>query len=210
MAGAGPGVVTGSPTFCRRQDMDKVLLVTGASRGIGAATARLAAQGTAGRWRSTTPPTRWPPTRWCASSAPVVAPAISGAGRRGRRGAGAAHVRAVDAKLGRLTGLVNNAGVVDVPARLDEMSLARWRRMFDINVIGSLLCAREAVRRMSTATAAPAAPSSTCPARRLAAGRAGRIRGLCRRQGRHRQLHHRPGQGSRRPRASASTPCARA
>jgi NAD(P)-dependent dehydrogenase (short-subunit alcohol dehydrogenase family) len=42
---------------------------------------------------------------------------------------------------------VNNAGVVDVTARLDEMSVARWRRMFDINVIGSLLCAREAVRR---------------------------------------------------------------
>jgi len=56
----------------------------------------------------------------------------------------------VDAQLGRLAGLVNNAGVVDVTARLDEMSVARWRRMFDINVIGSLLCAREAVRRMST------------------------------------------------------------
>jgi NAD(P)-dependent dehydrogenase (short-subunit alcohol dehydrogenase family) len=56
----------------------------------------------------------------------------------------------IDAKLGRLNGLVNNAGVVDVTARLDEMSVARWRRMFDINVIGSMLCAREAVRRMST------------------------------------------------------------
>jgi NAD(P)-dependent dehydrogenase (short-subunit alcohol dehydrogenase family) len=56
----------------------------------------------------------------------------------------------VDRELGRLSGLVNNAGVVDVAARLDEMSVARWRRMFDINVVGSLLCAREAVRRMST------------------------------------------------------------
>jgi NAD(P)-dependent dehydrogenase (short-subunit alcohol dehydrogenase family) len=56
----------------------------------------------------------------------------------------------IDAKLGRLTGLVNNAGVVDVSARVDEMSLARIKRMFDINVIGSMLCAREAVRRMST------------------------------------------------------------
>ena len=56
----------------------------------------------------------------------------------------------VTAKLGQLNGLVNNAGVVDMTARLDEMSVARWRRMFDINVIGSLLCAREAVRRMST------------------------------------------------------------
>jgi NAD(P)-dependent dehydrogenase (short-subunit alcohol dehydrogenase family) len=56
----------------------------------------------------------------------------------------------IDAKFGRLTGLVNNAGVVDVTARVDEMSVARWKRMFDINVIGSLICAREAVRRMST------------------------------------------------------------
>jgi NAD(P)-dependent dehydrogenase (short-subunit alcohol dehydrogenase family) len=57
---------------------------------------------------------------------------------------------AIDAQLGRLTALVNNAGVVDVTARLDEMSVARLKRMFDINVIGAMLCAREAVRRMST------------------------------------------------------------
>jgi NAD(P)-dependent dehydrogenase (short-subunit alcohol dehydrogenase family) len=56
----------------------------------------------------------------------------------------------VDAKFGRITGLVNNAGVVDVTARVEDMSVARWKRMFDINVIGSLVCAREAVRRMST------------------------------------------------------------
>lgn len=56
----------------------------------------------------------------------------------------------IDAKMGRLQGLVNNAGVVDMTARVDEMSVARWKRMFDINVIGSLICAREAVRRMST------------------------------------------------------------
>jgi NAD(P)-dependent dehydrogenase (short-subunit alcohol dehydrogenase family) len=56
----------------------------------------------------------------------------------------------IDRQWGRLSGLVNNAGVVDVPARLDQMSWQRWRRMFDVNVLGSLLCAREAVRRMST------------------------------------------------------------
>jgi NAD(P)-dependent dehydrogenase (short-subunit alcohol dehydrogenase family) len=56
----------------------------------------------------------------------------------------------VDAKLGRLTALVNNAGVVDMQARVDEMSVARLERMFRINVIGSFVCAREAVRRMST------------------------------------------------------------
>jgi NAD(P)-dependent dehydrogenase (short-subunit alcohol dehydrogenase family) len=55
----------------------------------------------------------------------------------------------IDAKLGRLTALVNNAGVVDVAARVDEMSVARLKRMFDINVVGSFLCAREAVKRMS-------------------------------------------------------------
>ena len=48
-----------------------------------------------------------------------------------------------------LSGLVNNAGVVDLPQRVDEMSLARLRRMFDINILGSVLCAREAVKRMS-------------------------------------------------------------
>jgi NAD(P)-dependent dehydrogenase (short-subunit alcohol dehydrogenase family) len=57
---------------------------------------------------------------------------------------------AVDAQLGRLTGFVNNAGVIDVTARLDEMSVARLKRMFDINVIGAMVCAREAVLRMST------------------------------------------------------------
>jgi NAD(P)-dependent dehydrogenase (short-subunit alcohol dehydrogenase family) len=56
----------------------------------------------------------------------------------------------VKAELGPLQGLVNNAGVIDVYARLDEMSMARWRRMFDINVLGSMLCAREAVLQMST------------------------------------------------------------
>jgi NAD(P)-dependent dehydrogenase (short-subunit alcohol dehydrogenase family) len=129
--------------------MDKVLLVTGGSRGIGAATARLAAQ-----------------AGWAvavnyadnALAADEVVRAIRAAGGRALAVQGDVADEAqvlrmfetVDAKLGRLTGLVNNAGVVDVTARLDEMSVARWRRMFDINVIGSMLCAREAVRRMST------------------------------------------------------------
>jgi NAD(P)-dependent dehydrogenase (short-subunit alcohol dehydrogenase family) len=56
----------------------------------------------------------------------------------------------VDARLGRLTALVNNAGIVDRAQRLDEMSLERLKRMFDVNLLGSFLCAREAVRRMST------------------------------------------------------------
>lgn len=133
--------------------MDKmqghVLLVTGGSRGIGAATARLAAQR---GWAVA--------VNYTANS--LAADEVVRTIRA--EGGNAITVQAdvadeaqvlrmfdkVDAKLGRLTGLVNNAGVVDVSARVDEMSVARWRRMFDINVIGSMLCAREAVRRMST------------------------------------------------------------
>ena len=129
--------------------MDKVLLVTGGSRGIGAASCRLAA---AQGWAVA--------VNYTANSlaADEVVREIRAAG--GRAMAVQADVadeaqvlrmfEQVDAKFGRLTGLVNNAGVVDVTARLEDMSVARWRRMFDINVIGSLICAREAVRRMST------------------------------------------------------------
>jgi NAD(P)-dependent dehydrogenase (short-subunit alcohol dehydrogenase family) len=126
-----------------------VLLVTGGGRGIGAATAVLAArQG----WAVA--------VNYTANS--LAADAVVRAIREGGGSAITAQAdvadetqvlrmfEKVDAKLGRLTGLVNNAGVVDVTARVDEMSAARWKRMFDINVFGSFLCAREAVRRMST------------------------------------------------------------
>src|SRR5690606_6648673 len=58
--------------------------------------------------------------------------------------------QAVDYKFGRLDALVNNAGVVDRKSRVEDMSLDRITRMMRINVIGSILCAREAVKRMST------------------------------------------------------------
>ena len=129
--------------------MEKVLLVTGGSRGIGAATCLLAArQG----WAVA--------VNYTANSlaADELVRQIRAAGGRAMAVqadvANEAQVQRmfeqVDAKLGRLTGLVNNAGVVDVTARVEDMSVARWKRMFDINVIGSLICAREAVRRMST------------------------------------------------------------
>ncbi|MEY4363276.1 MAG: 3-oxoacyl-[acyl-carrier-protein] reductase FabG [Pseudomonadota bacterium] len=129
--------------------MRKVLLVTGASRGIGAATALKAAQK---GWHVAVNYTR------DALAADEVVRQIRAAGGTAMSVQADVSDEAqalrmfeqVDAKLGRIDGLVNNAGVVDVSARVDEMSVARWRRMFDINVIGSMICAREAVRRMST------------------------------------------------------------
>lgn len=128
--------------------LDEVLLVTGASRGIGAATALLAAR------KGYAVAVNFTRNR---EAADHVVRAITGSG--GRAIAVQADVadeaqvlrmfEEVDAKLGRLTALVNNAGVVDKTQRVEEMTLARLKRMFDINVIGSFLCAREAVKRMS-------------------------------------------------------------
>jgi NAD(P)-dependent dehydrogenase (short-subunit alcohol dehydrogenase family) len=129
--------------------MNSILLVTGGSRGIGAAVAVLAAQQ---GWDVAVNYAR------DEAAAKAVAARVRDAGRRAitvradvaDEDAVLAMFNRVDRELGALGGLVNNAGVVDRAARVDAMDVARWRRMFDINVVGSLLCAREAVRRMST------------------------------------------------------------
>jgi NAD(P)-dependent dehydrogenase (short-subunit alcohol dehydrogenase family) len=127
----------------------RTVLVTGASRGIGAACAvRLAAQG----WDVAVNYAR------DAAAAERVAAEIRALGRRalvlqadvGDEAATRAMFAALDAQWGPLGGLVNNAGMVDMQCRFEDMETARWRRMFDVNVMGSMLCAREAVRRMST------------------------------------------------------------
>ena len=126
-----------------------VVLITGGSRGIGAATALAAAR--AGYAVALSFQTD-------GQAAQSVVRAIEVLGGRAmalqadvaQEDGVLAMFAAVDAAWGRLDALVNNAGVVDVASRVDAMSVARLRRMFDTNVLGSFLCAREAVLRMST------------------------------------------------------------
>jgi len=129
--------------------MAKVLLITGASRGIGAETAQLAAA----RGYSL-----------CLNylhSEEAASRLVESLRRDGHHAiAYQANVaveaevdamyRAIDDEFGRLDGLVNNAGILEQQSDLVDMTVDRWRRIFETNVTGSFLCAREAVKRMST------------------------------------------------------------
>src|SRR5256885_13398798 len=120
------------------------MIVTGGSRGIGAATARLGAQrgyAVCVNYRSDRP------------AAEKLAKEIGGiavAADVSREDDVIRLFRQTERSLGRrITALVNNAGVVDLRSRVEDMRVERLQRMFAVNVIGSFLCAREAVKRMS-------------------------------------------------------------
>jgi NAD(P)-dependent dehydrogenase (short-subunit alcohol dehydrogenase family) len=129
--------------------MSRVMLVTGASRGIGAATARLAAQhgyAVCVNYR----------TR--GDEAAAVVRDVESAGARAVAVQADVSVErdvvhlfeTCDRELGVLSALVNNAAILETQTRVDQMDAARLHRVFSTNIVGAFLCAREAVRRMST------------------------------------------------------------
>jgi NAD(P)-dependent dehydrogenase (short-subunit alcohol dehydrogenase family) len=141
--------VVKSDNFSYQSRPPRVMLVTGGGRGIGAATCRLAAE------RGWAVCVNYRSDR---ASAESVAEAINAAG--GKALAVQADVAvelevmrlfdALDRDFGRLDCLVNNAGILERQGRLEDFDAARITRVLAANVTGTLLCAREAVKRMST------------------------------------------------------------
>ena len=130
------------------------MLVTGGSRGIGAATCLMAAK------HGYTVAVNYHSNREAADA--VVAAIEKGGGKALAIQADVADEQdvvrlfaTVDDELGRLTALVNNAGIVDQPAKVADMTSQRVARMMSVNVVGPFLCAREAIRRMGTSYGGP-------------------------------------------------------
>ncbi|MHA6263926.1 SDR family oxidoreductase [Arenibacterium sp. CAU 1754] len=149
--------------------MNRILLVTGASAGIGAATARMAAT------RGYDLVLNYNSDR---AGAEAVASDVRSAGARALVVQAdvadpdqiTAMFGAIDAEFGRLDALVNNAGVVDRTAKVTEFTYDRLRRMFDINVIGAMLVAKEAVLRMQAQGTGGAIVNVSSAAARLGSG----------------------------------------
>ncbi|MEM9265824.1 MAG: SDR family oxidoreductase [Cyanobacteria bacterium P01_F01_bin.13] len=134
--------------------MEQVIVITGGSRGIGAATAYLAAE------RGYAVCVNY---RQNHAAANTVVESIKQKGGRGVAIAAniaieaevVALFRAVDDQLGPVTALVNNAGILERQTRVENLDAARLNRVFTANITGSFLCAREAIKRMSTKYGGP-------------------------------------------------------
>lgn len=156
-----------------------VVLITGGSRGIGAATALLAAERGYGVCVS---------YRRQRDKANAVVEAIRQKG--GRAIALQADISleldiinlfdAVDNQLGKVTALVNNAGILERQMRVDEMDADRLDRVFSTNIKGTFLCAREAIKRMSTKHGGAGGGDCKCLIRSLSFRLSKRICRLCR------------------------------
>ncbi|RDE24878.1 short chain dehydrogenase [Motiliproteus coralliicola] len=127
---------------------EQVIIITGASRGIGAACARLIAD----RGYRVVVNYR----QQADKALQLVDQIIHRGGQAKAICADVANEAEVETlfqqadQFGKLYGLVNNAGILDRQARLDELDAARLQRLFQVNVVGSFLCAKQAVKRMST------------------------------------------------------------
>lgn len=121
-----------------------VIVITGGSRGIGAATARLAAA------RGYKVCINYAHDRQTAEQVATEIQAVAIQADLSTEAGVVSLFEQVDAKLGRLSALVNNAATLESQTRLDSLDAARIQRLFALNVQAPLLCAKEAVRRMST------------------------------------------------------------
>jgi NAD(P)-dependent dehydrogenase (short-subunit alcohol dehydrogenase family) len=126
--------------------MSRVMIVTGGARGIGAATCRLAAK------EGYTVCVNYVRNRDAADAVvrEIGDNAIAVAADVGKEADVVRLFETVDRELGRIDALINNAGIVAPASRLQDMDLARLQKLFATNVFGAMLCAREAVKRMST------------------------------------------------------------
>lgn len=149
-----------------------VLIVTGGSRGIGAATCALAAE------RGFDVVVNYRSNRQAADE---VVSHVEACGRRGLAVQADASIesdvvglfQSVFDRFGRLDGLVNNAGIVDVPSPLKDISAERMMRMMTVNVVGPMFCAREAIKHMSADAHAGGAIVNVSSGASHAAGRGG-------------------------------------